>query len=52
MREITTLQHEVGDDSVEFAALVSQLLSFLPLSLFPSAQSSEVFDGLWNDITK
>lgn len=44
--EITALDHEVGDDSMEGAALELQSLSAVsPLAL---AQLSEVFNGLWD----
>ncbi|KAH3660419.1 hypothetical protein OGAPHI_007005 [Ogataea philodendri] len=39
--EITTLQHEVWNDSVEDGVLVTE-------TLLSSAQSSEVFSGFWN----
>lgn len=44
--EITTLQHELRDDSVEAAALVVQVLAGLSLALLSSAKSSEVLGGL------
>ncbi len=48
--EITALQHKIGNDSVEFAAFICQLLSFLAHALFPSAESSEILCSLGNDI--
>lgn len=43
MGEVTTLQHEVWDNSVEWRAGVTE-------ALFTSSQSSEVFGGLWGNI--
>ena len=37
MGEVSTLQHEAGNDSVESAALICQLLSFLAHALLSSA---------------
>ena len=51
MGEVTSLQHEIRDDSVEFAALICQLLPFLSHTLLPSTQSSEVLDCLRNDVS-
>ena len=39
--EVTTLQHEVWNDSVEDGVLVTE-------TLFTGTQSSEVLSGLWN----
>lgn len=48
--EITTLDHEVRDDSMEGAALELQSLSTInPFSL---AQLSKVFDSLWDGLSK
>jgi len=41
--EITTLQHELGNDAVELAALVSK-------AFFTGAESPEVLSGLWDYI--
>ena len=41
--EVTTLEHELGDDTVEGRALVSETLVAL-------AQLHEVFGGLWDDV--
>ena len=50
MCEVSTLQHKVGNDSVESAALVCQLLSFLPHALLSSTKRSEIFGSFRNDI--
>lgn len=50
MGEVSTLQHEVGNDSVESAALICQLLAFLPHALLSSTKCSEIFRGFRNDI--
>lgn len=41
--EVTTLQHEVWDDSVEWGTGVTE-------TLFTSTQGSEVFSGLWDNV--
>lgn len=41
--EVTTLEHELGDDTVEGRALVSETLVAL-------AQLHEVLGGLWDDV--
>lgn len=41
--EVTTLQHEVWDDSVEWAAGVAE-------TFFARAESSEVLSGLWGHV--
>lgn len=41
--EVTTLEHELGDDTVEGRALVSEALVAL-------AQLNEVLGGLWDDV--
>lgn len=48
--EITALQHEIGNDSMEFAAFICQLLSPLAHALFPCAESSEILCSLGDDI--
>ena len=42
--EITSLDHELRNDSVEDGSLVSE-------SLFTSAKSSEVLSSIWNDVS-
>jgi len=42
--EVTTLAHEVGNDTMEYA-------SFIPKTFFTSAQSTEVFSCFWYYIT-
>lgn len=49
-REITTLQHEVGNHTVEFAAFKVERHPSLADSLLSGAQSSKVFSGLGRDI--
>jgi hypothetical protein len=44
--EVTSLAHELGDDSVELAALEVEGLAGLAGSLLTSAESSEVLGGL------
>ena len=41
--EITTLKHELRDDTVEFGAGVTE-------TLLASAQGTEVLSGLWDDV--
>ncbi|KNC33742.1 hypothetical protein FF38_09079 [Lucilia cuprina] len=41
--EITTLAHEVGNDTMEGGALVAE-------TLFTGAESTEILSGLWNNI--
>lgn len=41
--EVTALQHELRNDSVELATLVAE-------ALLPSAKSTEVFGGLRDDV--
>jgi hypothetical protein len=45
--EVTTLDHELWDDSVEWASLVAKVFSRSAFSLFTSAKSTEVFASLW-----
>ena len=49
--EVTTLGHEAINDAVELAALVAEVMTITSLSLFASAESSEVFGSL-RSITK
>lgn len=48
--DVSSLEHEVGDDSVEDGVLVAQINTRLALSLLSSAQASEVLGGLGDDI--
>ena len=48
--DISSLEHEVGDDSVEDGVLVAKIDSALSLSLLSSAQASEVLSSLRNNI--
>lgn len=50
--EVTSLQHELRDDTVEDGALVAQRLARLAVALLASAQSPEVLNSLGDDITK
>lgn len=43
--EITTLEHEVGDDTVELGARVAE-------ALLTGAEGTEVLDGLWDYIVE
>lgn len=43
VREISTLAHEIGDDTVESGTFVTE-------TFFSSAQRSEVFGGFWHYI--
>lgn len=48
--EITALNHERLDDSVEAGTLVVERGARLALALLACAEGSEVVCGLWNDI--
>lgn len=48
--DISSLDHEVGNDTVEDAVLVAQIFSSSSLSLLTSAQAAEVLRGLRNNI--
>lgn len=50
--EVTTLEHELRDHSVEVATLVVQRLALFTNALFSSAQSSEVFSSSWDNVSK
>ena len=50
VRTITYLEHEVGDNTVEAAALVVKRLSALSGALLSSAESTEVLGGLRHDV--
>jgi hypothetical protein len=50
--EITTLDHELLDDSVESAALVVKWLAGLAYTLLTSAESTEVLSSLGDDVAK
>jgi len=43
--EVTTLEHELGDDTVELGARVTE-------ALLASAESAEVLDGLGDDVVE
>lgn len=43
--KVTTLKHEVADDTVEGGAFVAE-------ALLLSAESAEVFGGLWGDFVE
>jgi hypothetical protein len=43
--EVTTLKHEIGDDTVELGARVAE-------ALLASAEGAEVLDGLGDDIVE
>lgn len=42
--EVPSLQHEIGDDTMENGALVTE-------AFLASAQGTEVFTRLWSDVT-
>ena len=44
--EVTTLEHELGDDAVEAGALVVEGLAALASALLAGAESAEVLSGL------
>lgn len=44
--EVTTLEHELGDDAVEVGALVVEGLAGAAGSLLTGAESAEVLGGL------
>jgi len=48
--EITTLKHELRDNTVERAALVAKRLARLASSLLTSAEATEVLSGLRDNI--
>ena len=47
--EVTTLEHELGDDAVEGSALEVEGLAAAALALLSGAESTEVLSGLWQD---
>ena len=49
--EVTTLDHEVWDDTVEWAALVVEWLARAAVALLTSAEGTEVLGSLWNIIS-
>jgi len=48
--KVTTLGHEAWDDTMEGGALVGKLLAGPAYALLASAESAEVFGGLWDDV--
>lgn len=46
--EVTALEHELWDDSVELGALEAEWLSLLAHTLLAGAECTEVLDCLWN----
>ncbi len=50
MSEVTTLEHELGDNSVEDGSLEVQGLAGLAHSLLASAESSEVLGSLGDSV--
>lgn len=48
--EVTTLDHELWDDTVESAALVVEWLARLACALFTCAKAAEVLGCLWNNV--
>ena len=49
--EISTLDHEIRDDSVESTSFIVQRFTVLSYAIFPCAESSEVFYSFWNHFT-
>jgi hypothetical protein len=47
--EVTTLEHELGDDAVEGSALEVKGLAAAALALLSGAESAEVLSSLWPD---
>jgi hypothetical protein len=47
--EVTTLEHELGDDAVEVGALVVEGLARAAGALLAGAESAEVLSGLRGD---
>lgn len=45
VREVTSLHHEIGDDTMEARALETE-------ALLPRTKGAEVFDGLWYVLTE
>ena len=45
--EVTTLEHELGDNAVEAGALVVEGLAALSSALLAGAESAEVLSGLY-----
>ena len=50
--DVSSLNHEVGNNAVEDAVLVAQIFSSGSLSLLSSAQAAEVLSGLRNNIAE
>ena len=50
--EISTLSHELRDDSVEWGSFVVKRLSCFTNSFFSCAESSEVLSSLWAFVSK
>lgn len=50
--EVATLEHKVGDNTMEDGSLVVQGFALLALTLFTSAQSTEVLGSLWHSVTE
>ena len=50
--EVTTLNHEVRNNTVENGVLVMKRLARFTNALFTSTQSTEVFDSLGNSLTE
>lgn len=50
--EVTTLNHEAGDNTMEDRTLVVKRLTKLANALFTSTQSTEVFNSLRNSLTE
>ena len=50
--EITTLNHETGDDTMEDGALVMKRLAGLANTLLTGTQSTEILNSLRNSLTE
>jgi hypothetical protein len=50
--EVTTLAHEIVNDTMERRALEVQRLAGLPLTLFAGAEGAEIFRGLGRDVVE
>ena len=50
--DVSSLDHEVGNDAVEDGVLVAKIFSSLSFALLAGAQAAEVLSGLRNNIVE